>query len=116
MEERHEIHVERKTTGLGLSIAGGKGSTPYKGNDEGIFISRITEGGPADLAGLRIGDKIVSVNKMDVAEVDHYQAVNTLKAAGNKLSLVIMREVPRPVSRNTVSLKKVQCIVNWFYF
>ena len=43
-EERLEIHIERTTGGLGLSIAGGIGSTPFKGNDEGIFISRITEG------------------------------------------------------------------------
>lgn len=50
-----EIVVERTSGGLGLSIAGGRGSTPYKGDDEGIFISRVTEGGPAYLAGLRVG-------------------------------------------------------------
>ncbi len=35
--------------GVGLSIAGGLGSTPYKNDDEGIFISRVTPNGPADL-------------------------------------------------------------------
>lgn len=53
-EKRMEVVVERTTGGLGLSIAGGRGSTPYKGDDEGIFISRVTEGGPAYLAGLRV--------------------------------------------------------------
>lgn len=53
-EERYSIHIERTSAGLGLSIAGGLGSTPFKGDDEGIFISRVTEGGPADLAGLRV--------------------------------------------------------------
>lgn len=53
--KRMEIVVERTSGGLGLSIAGGRGSTPYKGDDEGIFISRVTEGGPAYLAGLRVG-------------------------------------------------------------
>lgn len=43
-EEQYEIHIERTTGGLGLSIAGGKGSTPFKGEDEGIFISKVTEG------------------------------------------------------------------------
>lgn len=43
-EEQYEIHIERTTGGLGLSIAGGIGSTPFKGDDEGIFISRVTEG------------------------------------------------------------------------
>ena len=46
--------VERTSGGLGLSIAGGKGSTPYKGVDQGIFISRVAEGGPAYAAGLRV--------------------------------------------------------------
>lgn len=53
-EEQYDIHIERTSAGLGLSIAGGLGSTPFKGDDEGIFISRVTEGGPADLAGLRV--------------------------------------------------------------
>lgn len=57
-EERLEIHIERTSAGLGLSIAGGRGSTPFKGDDEGIFISRVTERGPADLAGLKVGDKV----------------------------------------------------------
>lgn len=43
-EEQYEIHIKRTTGGLGLSIAGGIGSTPFKGDDEGIFISRVTEG------------------------------------------------------------------------
>lgn len=53
-EETLEIRLERSAGGLGLSIAGGLGSTPFKGDDEGVFISRVTEGGPADLADLRV--------------------------------------------------------------
>lgn len=49
-----EIKIDRTNTGLGLSIAGGLGSTPFRGDDQGIFISRITDGGPADLADLRV--------------------------------------------------------------
>lgn len=53
-EEVIQISLERSAGGLGLSIAGGLGSTPFKGDDEGVFISRVTEGGPADLADLRV--------------------------------------------------------------
>lgn len=49
-----EVHIARAAGGLGLSIAGGRGSTPYIGDDEGIFISRVTPNGPAYLAGLRV--------------------------------------------------------------
>ena len=48
------IRVVRTSGGLGLSIAGGRGSTPYRGDDQGIFISRVTEQGPAYSAGLRV--------------------------------------------------------------
>ena len=89
-----KFHVTRAAAGLGLSIAGGKGSTPFKGNDEGIFVSRITVNGPAELAGLRIGDKILEVNDICMKEVDHYHAVDVLKTAGNSFSVVIAREVP----------------------
>ncbi|XP_063995434.1 protein lap4-like isoform X3 [Diachasmimorpha longicaudata] len=105
-EEQYEIHIERTTGGLGLSIAGGIGSTPFKGDDEGIFISRVTEGGPADLAGLRVGDKVISVNGVSVVDVDHYDAVEVLKACGRVLILVILREVTRIVPPSELSTRK----------
>lgn len=123
MTETHEIHIERTSAGLGLSIAGGKGSTPFKGDDEGIFISRVTESGPADLAGLRVGDKVLKVNGFSVIDVDHYQAVEVLKACGTVLILVISREVTRLVghpvftkdgtlSQVSVSTKPTPNVVN----
>lgn len=95
--ERLEIHIERTSAGLGLSIAGGRGSTPFKGDDEGIFISRVTEAGPADMAGLRVGDKVLKVNGISVEDADHYDAVEVLKACGAVLVLVVTREVTKLV-------------------
>ncbi|XP_076296969.1 protein lap4-like isoform X3 [Lasioglossum baleicum] len=110
-EEQYEIHIERTTGGLGLSIAGGIGSTPFKGDDEGIFISRVTEGGPADLAGLEVDDKVLSVNGVSVVNVGHYDAVEVLKACGNVLVLVVQREVTRivPPYEQTSSRKDSVC-------
>lgn len=88
-----EINFERADKGLGLSIAGGLGSTPYKNNDEGIFISRVTPNGPADIAGLRKDDKVLSVNQHSCINIDHYEAVGILKAAGNYINMKIQREV-----------------------
>ncbi|XP_028040642.1 protein lap4 isoform X5 [Bombyx mandarina] len=89
-----EVRINRTAGGLGLSIAGGRGSTPYIGNDEGIFISRVTNNGPAYLAGLRVGDKVLSVNGTSVVDVDHYYAVEVLKASGPTLTLVVTRDSP----------------------
>ncbi|EZA58536.1 Protein lap4 [Ooceraea biroi] len=106
-EEQYEIHIERTAgSGLGLSIAGGFGSTPFKGDDEGIFISKVTEGGPADLAGLRVGDKVISVNGISVVNVEHYAAVEVLKACGRVLVLVVIREVTRIIPPYETSTRK----------
>ncbi|KAH8375946.1 hypothetical protein KR200_010445 [Drosophila serrata] len=101
--EQYEIHIERTAAGLGLSIAGGKGSTPFKGDDDGIFISRVTEAGPADLAGLKVGDKVIKVNGIVVVDADHYQAVQVLKACGAVLVLVVQREVTRLIGHPVFS-------------
>ena len=82
----HEISFSRADKGLGLSIAGGLGSTPFKGDDEGVFISRVTPGGPADEAGLRVQDKLLSVNGISCVNVDHYEAVGILKV---KISVLV---------------------------
>ena len=82
MEEiQSEISFSRADKGLGLSIAGGLGSTPFKGDDEGVFISRVTAGGPADEAGLKVNDKVISVNGISCVNVDHYEAVGILKVS-----------------------------------
>lgn len=47
------------------------------------------------MAGLRIGDKVISVNGVSVVNVDHYDAVEVLKACGRVLVLVVIREVTR---------------------
>lgn len=85
--------------GLGISIAGGVGSTPYKGNDESIFISRVGEDGPAGKAGLKVGDKLLSVNQNNLTNGDHMKAVNVLREAGNVVTMVVSREILVPSSQ-----------------
>ncbi|XP_007892275.1 protein scribble homolog [Callorhinchus milii] len=77
---------------LGISIAGGKGSSPYKANDEGIFISKVSRGGPADLAGVQVGDMMLEVNGINLQNVTHYEAVSALKNAGTVIKMVILRD------------------------
>ncbi|XP_003375373.1 putative PDZ domain protein, partial [Trichinella spiralis] len=91
-EQRLSLTVRRTDQGLGLSIAGGLGSTPYKQDDNSIFISKIIDGGAADLAGLRVGDKLLSVNGRSVVNIEHKQAVEVMKLAGAVVRLGILRE------------------------
>lgn len=62
--EHLSLTLNRNGGGLGLTIAGGKGSTPYIGEDDSVFISRVTEGGAADRAGLKVGDKLLKVKEI----------------------------------------------------
>ncbi|KAG8198494.1 hypothetical protein JTE90_017360 [Oedothorax gibbosus] len=87
-----EIIIQKTAAGLGLSIAGGVGSTPYVGEDKGIFVSKVIQGGPAEAAGLNVGDKILAVNGKDLENVTHFDAVDALKAAGSTMFMVIRRD------------------------
>ncbi|XP_043340157.1 protein scribble homolog isoform X11 [Cervus elaphus] len=91
-EEELTLTIVRQTGGLGISIAGGKGSTPYKGDDEGIFISRVSEEGPAARAGVRVGDKLLEVNGVALQDAEHQQAVEALRGAGATVHMRLWRE------------------------
>ncbi|XP_051755203.1 protein scribble homolog isoform X8 [Ctenopharyngodon idella] len=91
-EEELTLSILRQTGGLGISIAGGKGSTPYKGDDEGIFISRVSEEGPAARAGVKVGDKLLEVNGVDLHGAEHHTAVEALRNSGAAVSMTVLRE------------------------
>uniref|UniRef100_A0A8C1ICU2 Protein scribble homolog n=1 Tax=Cyprinus carpio TaxID=7962 RepID=A0A8C1ICU2_CYPCA len=86
------LTILRQTGGLGISIAGGKGSTPYKGDDEGIFISRVSEEGPAARAGVKVGDKLLEVNGVDLHGAEHHTAVEALRNSGAAVVMTVLRE------------------------
>ncbi|XP_058035022.1 protein scribble homolog isoform X12 [Ahaetulla prasina] len=91
-EEELALTIVRQTGGLGISIAGGKGSTPYKGDDEGVFISRVSEEGPAAQAGVRVGDKLLEVNGVSLHGAEHHVAVEALRGSGSSVSMTVLRE------------------------
>ncbi|XP_075427273.1 disks large homolog 1 isoform X30 [Ascaphus truei] len=80
--EPRKIILHRGATGLGFNIVGGE-------DGEGIFISFILAGGPADLSGeLQKGDRIISVNGVDLRAATHEQAAVALKNAGQTVTIV----------------------------
>ncbi|XP_060226182.1 disks large homolog 1 isoform X14 [Meriones unguiculatus] len=80
--EPRKVILHRGSTGLGFNIVGGE-------DGEGIFISFILAGGPADLSGeLRKGDRIISVNSVDLRAASHEQAAAALKNAGQAVTIV----------------------------
>ena len=63
----HEIELIKGNKGLGFSIAGGIGNQHIPG-DNGIYITKISEGGAAYADGrLSVGDKLVAVRNTPVS-------------------------------------------------
>ncbi|XP_073770011.1 disks large homolog 2 isoform X49 [Danio rerio] len=80
--EPRKIVLHKGSTGLGFNIVGGE-------DGEGIFVSFILAGGPADLSGeLRRGDQILSVNGIDLRGATHEQAAAALKGAGQTVTII----------------------------
>eukprot|EP00106_Octopus_bimaculoides_P013126 XP_014780568.1 PREDICTED: disks large homolog 2-like isoform X7 [Octopus bimaculoides] len=80
--EPRRIVLNKGSTGLGFNIVGGE-------DGEGIFVSFILAGGPADLSGeLRRGDQIHSVNGIDLRWATHEEAAAALKGAGDTVEIV----------------------------
>lgn len=110
--EQIAMNIRRApNTGLGISIAGGIGSTPFKANDyvrdspllnrkgltsvclQGIFLMKVNPEGPAAHAGLLVGDKLLSVNGVSLIHCEHGKAVAALKTAGDHFPMIVMREI-----------------------
>ena len=51
----------------------------------------MVTGSPANDAGLKVGDFLISVQGMDVFDCDHAQVVTAVKGAGNSLDLAVER-------------------------
>ncbi|XP_029925089.1 disks large homolog 2 isoform X3 [Myripristis murdjan] len=80
--EPRKVVLHKGSTGLGFNIVGGE-------DGEGIFVSFILAGGPADLSGeLRRGDQILSVNGIDLRGATHEQAAAALKGAGQMVTII----------------------------
>ncbi|CAH2247852.1 disks large homolog 1 isoform X7 [Pelobates cultripes] len=104
--EYEEITLERGTSGLGFSIAGGT-DNPHIGDDTSIFITKIISGGAAAQDGrLRVNDCILRVNDVDVHDVTHSKAVEALKEAGSIVRLYVRRR--KPVTEKIMEIKLVK--------
>jgi len=63
---------------------------------EGVIVSSVTPEGPADTAGIRPGDLIVSVNRQPVASVERFAAaIRAARKSGQALLLIRRGEASR---------------------
>ncbi|KAM4634950.1 tyrosine-protein phosphatase non-receptor type 13 isoform 3-T4 [Polymixia lowei] len=79
--------------GLGFQIVGGENSGRM---DLGTIISSITPGGPADVNGcLKPGDRLISVNDVNLEGLPHATTVDVLQNAPDDVTLVVSQPKER---------------------
>lgn len=76
---------------MGFSIAGGVGNEHLPG-DTGIFVTKIIDGGAAQLDGrLQVGDKLLAVGGAVLDDVTHEKAVAALRATSDHVTLMVIK-------------------------
>uniref|UniRef100_A0A667XM27 RING-type E3 ubiquitin transferase n=1 Tax=Myripristis murdjan TaxID=586833 RepID=A0A667XM27_9TELE len=89
----------REGGSLGFNIVGGRpcGDDNDATSNEGIFVSKIVEKGPADKdGGLQIHDRIIEVNGKDLSKATHDQAVEAFRTAKEPIMVQVLRRTPLP--------------------
>ncbi|XP_023032840.1 disks large 1 tumor suppressor protein isoform X12 [Drosophila willistoni] len=80
--EPRTITIKKGPQGLGFNIVGGE-------DGQGIYVSFILAGGPADLGSeLKRGDQLLSVNNGNLTHATHEEAAQALKTSGGVVTLV----------------------------
>lgn len=73
--EPRTITIQKGPQGLGFNIVGGE-------DGQGIYVSFILAGGPADAGGeLKRGDQLMSVNNVSLNNATHEEAAQALKVS-----------------------------------
>ncbi|ODM96114.1 Multiple PDZ domain protein [Orchesella cincta] len=89
-----QVHREPGKS-LGISIVGGKVDLYNAGPDSGsaisgIFIKNVLLNSPAGRTGqLKTGDRILSVDDVDLRSASHEKAVEVIRAAGNPVRFLV---------------------------
>ncbi|XP_059618420.1 inactivation-no-after-potential D protein isoform X2 [Phlebotomus argentipes] len=88
-----KVHLERaKDTSFGICIVGGQVNLSGHSKIVGVFIKNIIPDSPADKCSLlKIGDRILAVDEVNLRDASHQFAVSVIKNAGLSINLLIER-------------------------
>lgn len=92
----HLVKVIKNQQGFGFNV---RGQVSEGGQLKSIggdlyapmqYISQVLEGGPAEEAGLKVGDRILEVNSQSVEGAEHQLVVQLIRNSGKEVSLVVI--------------------------
>ena len=105
MSEQEMSEFEMRATGK----YGGIGATiRMKRDSSGVVIAQPYKGSPSDLAGLKIGDKFVSIDGEDATKFNSEQVSSRLKGTpGTKVKLAIKRVMTGKVEEMEITRARI---------
>ncbi len=80
-------------TGYGFNLHAEKGKS-------GHYIGSVDDDSPADLAGLKKGDKIVEVNGKNILEATHSDTVVQIKQNPNEVKMLVVDDTAEEYFKN----------------
>ncbi len=93
---------------LGISLVQPTQDDVLKPRETGVLVADVLKGGPAALAGLKVGDKIVKVNDVDINSASHLINYIALQAPNSTVNISVIRKEQLVSVAVVVGERKVQ--------
>ncbi|AMW79399.1 serine protease [Acinetobacter sp. TGL-Y2] len=93
---------------LGISLVQPTQEDVLKPRETGVLVADVLKGGPAALAGLKVGDKIVKVNDVDISSASHLINYIALQAPSSTVNISVIRKEQLVSVAVVVGERKVQ--------
>ena len=93
---------------LGISLVQPTQEDVLKPRETGVLVADVLKGGPAALAGLKVGDKIVKVNDVDISSASHLINYIALQAPSSTVNIAVIRKEQLVSVAVVVGERKVQ--------
>ena len=74
-----------------IAVTDAQTAAQFNVNAYGVYVVDVVQGGPADKAGLKVGDRIVSIDGTEIAQKDDLGTLIQQHTAGDTLSITVAR-------------------------
>ena len=75
-----------------IAVTDAQTAAQFNVNAYGVYVVDVVQGGPADKAGLKVGDRIVSIDGTEIAQKDDLGTLMQQHTAGDTLSITVARD------------------------
>ena len=75
-----------------IAVTDAQTAAQFNVNAYGVYVVDVVQGGPADKAGLKVGDRIVSIAGTEIAQKDDLGTLMQQHTAGDTLSITVARD------------------------